>query len=446
VAIALFLGLIGAPGWAAWRWAQRGSLPANLAMTVCVGSVVAFGLLQVVIRALGLGTSLATVVGTAVGFVVLGALAGRKASAASAALPSPWPWAVLASLPALVQIIAMAGAREPGWDFRYIWGLKARVFSLDTGFAPQWLAWPPNGWLHPEYPPLWSSLLAAGSQLGVSPETAALVWQTIIVIGLSAACWEIARPLSPPLRALAAAAGAFAPVITTRPYVGYAELLLAFLLAVAMGALGRLDRARGPDLLARNTLVATCAALALTKNEGMVLAVGVLAALAVLRRWKDLAWTAAFFVLSVAGWQVFLSAHSVGREPRDLSIPHVLGSARILAGWVWGHRFETTGVLVLAWLLVAVSLMGRETRAFAAVLCVWIVGVATAYLSSLQGLEWHLTNSFDRVVAMALGPFVASALLAWRSDGEPSPPDSGDCQMELSRDRDEAGANRPDSL
>ncbi len=143
-------------------------------------------------------------------------------------------WAGLAAAAVAPAVLLAAAAPVGGWDFRYIWGLKARAFALAGAHDASWLAWPGHVFAHPDYPPMWPDLLAAAVLAGGEATRAAALWHAVVVAALAAACWWAAGAAPPRVRALAAVAGAWAPVLLLPAYAGYAEPLLALAAVVAL--------------------------------------------------------------------------------------------------------------------------------------------------------------------------------------------------------------------
>jgi len=330
-------------------------------------------------------------------------------------------WALATAVVVAPRAFAVALTPAYGWDFRYLWGLKAEVFAAARGIDLTWLAWQPLAELHPSYPPLWPELLATGPLLGERVASIAAAWGAVLVVGLAAAGWDATRDLPRPLRALVASCLAWAPVLFRPDRSGYAEPLVAFLLVVALVAVAA---AAEKDGRAPVVLAVAAPALALAKNEGAVLAAAcVVAALVVVRR------RAVPAVIATAGsiglWRAVVVFAALPRPgavheldvlvERSLSLPSALATALTPAlGW-----------LLLAWALLLPALLDRRVRAPGAVLLLWVGAAATAYLTTPWGLAWHLAWSLDRVVAVAFPAALAvtaSALL--RAPAAPPAPGS----------------------
>jgi hypothetical protein len=335
---------------------------------------------------------------------------------------TPRLWVGLGALIAGSQAAVVALQPVTSWDFRYIWGLKARVLALAQGIDTQWLSWPPYARQHPDYPTLWPDLLAIGGGSAPAVTAAAAVWQAAVVVALAAACWDNLRDAPPPLRLAGAAIGAYAPVILSPGYWGNADLILAFFAAVALGSLARLGRSHQRDPAAVASLAVAVAGLCLTKNEGMVLALGVTVAAVLISRGIDRLAVAGAFLAAAGSWQAFLRLHGIAPEPRAMDVGAWLTSGRVVTSWFLAQSWEPVGLIILAWCLAFVALARRPSRGVVVALAIWVLGVAAAYVTSLQGTAWHLATSFDRVACTPLPGVVSVALasaLAGMRDGSP---------------------------
>ena len=421
------LGLLCAitVGWGIWRWHRRFLERSNPMVVIALWSVVGSALWMLLLALVGVGWPTWLIVLPSLVALPFG-LAVRRAEVSPDC--RPLVWALGAAILAGAHAALLALQPASGWDFRYLWGLKAKVFALAATHDTSWLSWPPNGWLHPEYPPLWPDLIAMGVRLGGSAEGVAALWQAFLVLALAAACWDNLRQAPNWVRFTGAAVGALAPAVFSPGFSGYADPVVAFLAAVALGSLVRLRR--GGCTPVRPTLAAAIAGLCLSKNEGMVLAFGVTLAVVWVGDRRDRILAAIAFAAPVGSWQLFVVLNSIRREPRSLD-PHAwLVAAHETLFWLWVHLPSSVGLLLLAWLLAGVALARRMTLPVVVALGVWWCGLVAAYLTSLQGTEWHLPASFARVIATPLPAVLSVALAA--STGAPG-------ERPPSRDPEEAG-------
>jgi hypothetical protein len=205
-------------------------------------------------------------------------------------------------------------------------------------------------------------------------------------------------------------------VIGDPRYSGYAEPLLAFLAAAGLTAL--LGIARG-DTGATVTLAAATAGLALAKNEGAALALGLVAGAAVVggirRAWPALATLAA----AVLAWRVALPAGLAARDSEFT--PSLVGAVRHLSELPAAlaaalAAMPALDMVVLVWLVCLAAWWSTDLRGVRVAIAVWALAVVAAYLSTTAGLAWHVATSADRVLAAPL-PGVLALVLGARFSG-----------------------------
>ncbi len=335
--------------------------------------------------------------------------------------PGVWETAALAA--AAVRVVLVATIPAFGWDFRYIWGLKARVFAAAGGIDLRWLTWKPFTLAHLDYPPLWSGLIAAGRIFGAPPGAAAGAWGALIVAGLGAACWRIVRPAGRPVAALAAVAGSWAPVLLapTIQTSGSAGPLAAFLLVMA--AAGLMDTGKDASQFPWIAAI-SLAALAVTKHEGT--AIAVLLVVFALRRMPRRRWIPLLSValLPAAAWQLTVSLAGIPPLPQILIPARMLHRALLFPSAV---AAAATPVLLLELVVLALVLICPSppgARVIRLSLAVWLALVVLVYLLSAPDLRWHVATSLERVLAIPL-PLSLALLLRWtflpRHIDEPAP-------------------------
>lgn len=406
-------------GWAVWRWLRRlPGVPPPVVLIPVLG-VGGIGVWVLVLDALGIpATPLGQ--GVPVAIIVAASLAAPRPIPAVAGRPGGW--AIVAAAAAIPSAILAAGRPAAGWDFRYIWGLKAAVFAHAGGHDPSWLSWPANRFAHPDYPPLWSDLIATSIRFGASPAEAAAAWQALLVLALASSCWHAARTATPPMRALAAVVGAWAPIISLPAHGGYADLLVAFLLAAALAALPGMLRG-GSGGVAGAAVAA--AALALAKNEGIALATGV-ALVAVISTSRRRAWpVVAASAAAVLVWRAFLWNHGIEGEAITSDAGRIAAHLRDLPDALGASSSLSLVLVVSAWLLVvAVFVSSGDVRPLI-VSSVWLAATLAAYLTTPHDLAWHLRWSLDRVLAAPLSGFIALALGSAWSPHRAAPPAPG---------------------
>jgi hypothetical protein len=196
-------------------------------------------------------------------------------------------------------------------------------------------------------------------------------------------------------------------VILWPRYSGYAEPLLAFLAAAALGLLVR-QREEAPGCGV--ALAVSVAALALVKNEGVALAAGVvLGAAAVVGTRRALA-PALAFAAAVGAWQGFLGAAGIESGRAFAGLGRLGEHLAELPAALAGAFKPKYAVVALVWLLVLPSLRGPGRRGVRVALATWAAVVALAYAATPFDLRWHLFTSLDRVLAAPLAAAVAVAL------------------------------------
>jgi len=407
-------------GWGARRALRRGDAPAPAFVACLVTGAAALVAWMALLDAAGIRWSPVALLAPLPPALAIALAAGRRAPRLSR--PDGWALAALAVVAA--RAAAVAAVPSFGWDFRYIWGLKARVFALAGCHDPAWLSWPGHGFAHPGYPPAWPDLVAAGVALGGDAGAVAAVWQAALVAALAAACWEITRGCPSPLRALAAAGAAWSPTLGDPIFSGYAEPLLALAAAAAVSALVRLHRGDGDPAL----LAAACAVLAAAKLEGAVLAAGVTAGAAVAGGARRALPAAAGTAAAVAAWQAAILA---GVAPADASFALAGAALRANAAALPGAFVAAVlhnrliGLVVLAWVPVLLAWWPRELRGVRVACGVWAAGVLAAYLTTTADLAWHVVNSAERVLAAPLpGVLAAAAAVRFSAPAAPGAPPS----------------------
>ncbi|MFN3412949.1 MAG: hypothetical protein ACK42L_02685 [Thermoanaerobaculum sp.] len=312
---------------------------------------------------------------------------------------------------AVVALVAVSRLPAWGWDFRYQWGLKAKVFTAFGGFASAWLANPEVSFANPHYPPLWPTLLAFAMHLGHSAEHAAGMWTSLLRVGLASACWSLAFRGEPWQRWLAAALGFLAPVLFRPFFSGYAEPLLAFLLASAVVVT---TSERGPST---GPLWGLYSLLGLAKGEGLLW----LACLGAVgwRRWEKpqrLAFLLSF--LPALAWFSWALRNAPGTGVVELIwerfVPRLLELPSALL-----HAGPEALLAVLAFGLAVLASWGHTPLAKASL--GFAFGLAVVYLAGPYPLPWWLANSLVRVLAVPVPALLASGLV-YQKLGPLAPP------------------------
>ena len=310
------------------------------------------------------------------------------------------------------------------------WFAKAKILyffgGLDTG---------PGGFtnqFNPDYPPLapTSEALMFDAIGGAETlELARLHW-VLAASFLGAVAWILAARVRPailwPSLALLALAPKFGSLYNLFPRSPPPSLTPPHRRLLARRrAAGDADRARRSDraglaprrrppvrLLSGLFLAAATA----TKNEGLMLALVVVVALAVARpgrhRLRGLAGLAGGIVVVTGIWRIWLNRHSVPRNPfydlGDILHPGYLWSRNDRLGYALGELLEQLVtpsrwlLLVPATLLLAL-LAGRQAPTIsvfvATVVVLDVLGFAAVYWLSQVDLHFYVDNTVDRLPA-----------------------------------------------
>lgn len=366
---------------------------------------------------LGLWGLVLSLVGLPWSPVALLALPGL-AAVVGCALPAPpsvppprlGAWDAVALACTVVSASFVATRPAEGWDFRYLWGLKAKVYALAGGLDLNWLTWFPNVSLHPDYPPLWSVLLAEGRVLGFDVSWTASVLTAGSLVALASVCWWAARRAHPALRALAVVVAVAAPSLAEPRHGGYAEPFLALLFAAGLAALAELLEAPARDRRGLLIVLATTlAALPLVKVEGTLLAAALWVGAALTIRLGTAAVLALPMVASSGGWVLFVRLHRIPVESRSTSFGHMIANAQEIVDWARTGNASWLWPMVTVCAAALLLLLLRSWR-LGTVVAVWAATVVAAYLTTLQPAAWQVASSLDRVLSVPL-PAVIAILL-----------------------------------
>ena len=155
------------------------------------------------------------------------------------------------------------------------------------------------------------------------------------------------------------------------------------------------------------TVAASAAALALTKQEGMALGLGVVvAAWAALPRGQA-ARVATAWAGATSCWKLFLMSYGIDVSEYSPSWARVGNHlSMFVPSFVEAAKPKDVALLCL-WAVVLTGVEGRSARSLRRVSAVWAAAVAGAYLTTSSGLAWHFLSSLDRVVAAPLPAAVA---------------------------------------
>ena len=337
--------------------------------------------------------------------------------------------------PALLALSAFVFATRPlsEWDGWAIWGLRAHALFLEHGTGAVFAS---SAYAQPSYPLLLPSLEATGYRaMGTADATVVHLQLALLAVAFAEGLAGLLRRRVPPaLIALTGLAILATPEVLGQLRTNYADIPLAFFVALGLLALARWLDDGGRALLALTALF--FAAAALTKNEGTVFAGAALAVafLVVIvhdrRRALALVPVAIAVVATVLPWRVYTKVHhlAIGSvRPADALRPGVLAAhagrgataAQSLLAQLPTARWGLLAPL-FAVALVTGFLYGRRRLAIfaAAWFACSFAGLVVDYWVSPLPLHWYLSTSADRVVAsLVVGCAALAPLLvadSWR--------------------------------
>jgi hypothetical protein len=357
----------------------------------------------------------------------------RRRSLGNAVLPSLDAITALTLAP-VVLLVARAAAlyaikplvEFDGW---VIWATRARALYEFAGpVAPIFT--------DPGYPALQHPLLLPALEatdahfMGTWDGTAIHIQLLGLAIAFFGGGWALLRPyVWPPLLGATLAAIATAPAVLDQLGSNYADVPVAFFVALGVAALAAWLVVAETELLAGAAIFLSAAVL--TKNEGELFAVCAFAAAAVAcdrRRLPRLGLAAAAVAVVDAPWRIWIAAHHVkiaeysvsnAIDPGYLSghWDRVGPSARELLSQIVDYSWSLLFVLALAG--VAGAFLLRSTRQ-GVFLSLWLGlaygGLLVIYWISTNPLSENLYNSSNRTVGTLLvtGALVMPALLTTR--------------------------------
>ncbi len=250
--------------------------------------------------------------------LLAGALAGLRGRAP--AITVPWraigPGGLVALGALAVFVVCTLLLSNLHADFIFHWGIKAQKFHLARGFDFEYLAWPWNQHVHPDYPNLLPALYATTAILGGGFREVPMALWSAVFFGLALLS---ARDLL-----LRLGASRFAAQAATA-LVG---------LVLAMFGVGYLQ-AGGADLGVALAVLAGTAALARPPGRAADIEIGLVAAFAAALKIEGIP-LAAFLLLCHLGRRL---AHDRGallaKLPRVL--PRAAGPALVTVG-IWAYQ------------------------------------------------------------------------------------------------------------
>jgi hypothetical protein len=317
-----------------------------------------------------------------------------------------------------------------------IWGLRGRLLSLAGRFDPRIGLNELSSYPHADYPLTLPALIAWSDRWSGGPNDAAAHAQVVLMFGamLLVGAWVGSR-YGGILGGVAAVAllGGLRAVLPRYAILLFADVpVAAFAVATVAVTAVWLDERDGRLLGVAGVLAAGAA---LTKNEGALAAVAVLAAAAMAnagrrRAWRPLLAATATVVLAAAPWAVYTRAHGLRSDVAngDTLSPHALRTNAHLVGRVFtAFREFWPGIAGLALLLplaaALAALANRRWRLvtlFALTLAFDLAGLVVIYLSGFN----HLHSSAYRtliapaaILAVAV-PVLVGAAARRRPEGD----------------------------
>jgi hypothetical protein len=404
-ALAIVLALGGFP----WRLPHEARFGDVLVRSFLAGCLVAFALLEG-LSALGArwsgGALLAAVVAAQ-------GVAWRRANGRLGLGAISWPGAgsVVAALAFAVVAFLALRFDAVGADFWAHWGVKSLRFAERGGVDFEFLRRPELRDFMPDYPRLWSDVMALPSWLAGRPEPgAALVFSLaafgLVLVGVRSLLAARTRGAFRELW-FAAIALAMSRFALTSPIAGLPDPVIA--LAAVLGASALLEP-ESPGHGRRLVLAAAVAAA--TKVEGAVLGALLLGLLLRARRRRPepgealaagALWGAAVASWALPAWRLGLARDGLaagqldpGRLPGALAgMFDVIVSRHDLVPWS------------LAFLLLPALLWRARTRRFASAVALQLAAIAVYYTSGRIPLETWIATSFHRLVAQLMPALLA---------------------------------------
>lgn len=326
------------------------------------------------------------------------------------------------------------------WDAWSTWNVRAKFLAENSAAWSRAFRPPARasgrlaGAMHPEYPPLLSACVGrawnyAGAQGTAAPVAAAGAF-TFALAGLLAAGLAVLRGATAGLLGAVLLFGS-ATVLDQGPSQ-IADIPVAFfLLAAILGAM--LASRYGHGALALSGFAAGMGAW--SKNEGLALAAGLGAAVAVLMRGRALWWCAgaAPGLGAAACYKLFLSSPDPLLQVQSLAarLADPARYAFILRGFWESFAAMGDGLAHPAIALAALAAglgFALDTKlrpAWSAGLAAVLLGLAsyfTAYLLTPFDLEWHVSTSVERLIVQLWPSAILLAVAVLRPPGEAAVP------------------------
>ena len=417
--------------------ADSRAFAARLGLAYGLGLAVT-GMLDATLAVVGVAIGLPQLALLAVASLLLGLLRRsrtRQPQAAQLRAPSSTllAVAVAAITTALVTLAAAAYVVTPllKWDGWAIWGTKAQaLYDFGSATGPLFTSTAYQG-IQQSYPLLLPALEATDYRaMGAADGSVIHLQLLLFAVAFAGSLFGVLWGRVPSeLTALCALAILAAPPVLQELAWNYADIPLAFSLALGVVALARWLTDDEPWLLV--VAVLFLGAGVLTKNEGSMFAA--LAFLPLLVRLAARDRRRALRLLAAAGavaavllpWRIFTSTHHLTTGDvrfSDALRPGLLAShanritpsAHALVGKIgvarWGLLVPLAAVGILAALVAGRAVLGWFAAAW---LALSFAGLVLVYWISSLPLHWYLDTTTERVVAtLVIGGAALAPLLA----------------------------------
>jgi hypothetical protein len=353
-----------------------------------------------------------------------------------------WPvevWIVLVfvlAFGAFALVGMLAAWRVPliGWDAWGFYARKAGMLTWHDSLIPQFWGNPNYAFIHPDYPlqiPVFEALHFRAAGNVDTQAIARHLWLLLVafVWGAAYLLRDRVRPIvwAPVLLLAVLAPGIWEQLLTDFTDVPMA--IFAGMGAIALGLwLNRGDEGEGDEGGGRFLALAAVmlGAAANTKNEGLMVAVALLAVAGVIgvvrhSRIRPFLFACGAVAVSVLPWRFWMSANDI---KTDLPVSKGLDPAYMFdrTSRIWpsiqtlGHELSDQSrwlyLLPLAVLVVLAALISGTARRvaafYAAAFVVVSAGFVWTYWLSPYPIGWHLENSANRVITVMLFICVAA--------------------------------------
>ena len=363
---------------------------------------------------------------------------GQRAGAGQTEDPRPadfrWAWlgwiglAVAAAFWIGSMVQTSTAVPQGDWDAWAIWSMRAKFLAAEgrwTGAISPELV----GRSHPEYPLLWSSVVAkswswsGGAAALLAPTLAGALASAGLVSLLLSGLWVMRGAASGLMAALL--------LMMTVSYwqysaVQYADIPLAlFMLGALSCAVLAGSHEWDPGLMALSGALASMAAW--TKDEGLVFLASLGVVLLVAARKRALYWAVAALpaVLVIAGFKLLLAPPFAAWSPSHLSEFNRLGPILKTAGFelLQLGNFPAHPVLAMA---VCAALLGfrRPLRPIWPLIPVALLGAGYlgAFWMTTSDLNWHLQTAAGRLLLQITPLVLLCVFLLLRSPVDTAEP------------------------